>query len=53
MGIKAGDILTQLGDYQITDMQNYMQTLNKFNKGDATKVKVMRGAEQLVFDVVF
>ncbi len=53
VGIKTGDILTKLGDYEITDMQNYMQTLNKFNKGDATKVKVMRGAEELVFDIVF
>ena len=53
VGIKAGDILTRLGDYEITDMQNYMQTLNKFNKGDAAKVKVMRGAEELVFDIIF
>ena len=53
VGIKAGDVLTQLGDYEITDMQNYMQTLNKFSKGDATKVKVMRGAVELVFDIVF
>jgi len=53
VGIKAGDILIKLGDYEITDMQNYMQTLNKFNKGDAAKVKVKRGAEELVFDIVF
>ena len=53
VGIKAGDVLTQLGDYEITDMQNYMQTLNKFSKGDATKVKVMGGAVELVFDIVF
>ncbi len=53
VGIKAGDILTQLGDYKITDMQNYMETLKKFNKGDATKVKVKRGTEELVFDIVF
>jgi aminopeptidase YwaD len=53
VGVKAGDILTQLGDFEITDMQNYMQTLNKFNKGDATKIKVMRGPKELVFDIVF
>ncbi len=53
VGIKAGDILIKLGDYEITDMQNYIQTLNKFNKGDAAKVKVKRGAEELVFDIVF
>ena len=52
-GIKTGDIITQLGDYKFADMASYMETLNKFNKGDATKVKVKRGNEELVFDIVF
>lgn len=52
-GIKTGDIIVQLGDYKFTDLQTYMQALNKFNKGDATKVKVKRGKEELVFDIVF
>jgi hypothetical protein len=30
-----------------------MDALNKFNKGEATKVKVKRGKDVLVFDVVF
>ena len=53
VGIKAGDVIVQLGDYKFTDVQTYMETLNKFNKGDATKVKVKRGNEELVFDIVF
>jgi aminopeptidase YwaD len=52
-GIKAGDIVTQLGDFKFTDVESYMNTLSKFNKGDATKVKVLRGKEELVFDIVF
>ncbi|MEP7111420.1 MAG: M28 family peptidase [Ferruginibacter sp.] len=52
-GIKAGDIITQLGEYKFSDLQTYMETLNKFNKGDATKVKVKRGNEELTFDIVF
>ena len=52
-GIKPGDVIVQLGDYRFTDLQSYMQTLNKFNKGDATKVKVKRGSNELVFDIVF
>jgi aminopeptidase YwaD len=43
----------QLGDYKFTDVQTYMEALSKFNKGDATKVKVKRGREDLVFDIVF
>jgi hypothetical protein len=30
-----------------------MQVLGKFKKGDATKVIVKRGTEELTFDVVF
>ncbi|MEK7227125.1 MAG: M20/M25/M40 family metallo-hydrolase, partial [Bacteroidota bacterium] len=33
-GIKAGDIITQLGDYTINSLENYMQALGKFKKGD-------------------
>ena len=52
-GIKAGDIITQLGNYKFADMVSYMEALNKFNKGDATKVKVKRGNEEMVFDIIF
>ncbi len=52
-GIKTGDVIIQLGDYKFSDLEAYMETLNKFNKGDATKVKVKRGTEELVFDIVF
>jgi len=30
-----------------------MSALGKFNKGEATKVKLMRGKEELVLDIVF
>ena len=53
VGIKAGDVIVQIGDFKVTDVQGYMQVLGKFNKGDATKVKVNRGKEELIFDIVF
>ena len=53
VGLKAGDVVVQLGDYKFTDVQTYMEVLAKFKKGDATKVKVKRGKEELVFDIVF
>ena len=52
IGIKAGDVVIQLGDIKFTDVQSYMGALGKFNKGDATKVKVKRGNEELTFDIV-
>lgn len=52
-GLKAGDIVVKLGDFNISSVESYMQALSKFKKGDATKVKVKRGNEELVFDVSF
>lgn len=52
-GIKAGDIIIQLGDNMINSMDSYMQALNKFNKGDKTKVKYKRGNETLESEVRF
>ncbi len=52
-GIKTGDVIYQLGDYKFSDVQTYMEALSKFNKGDATRVKLKRGKEDLFFDIVF
>ena len=53
VGIKAGDVIIALGDYKFSDVTSYMGVLNKFKKGDATKVKVLRGKQELTFDIVF
>ncbi len=53
VGIKAGDVIIQLGDIKFTDVQSYMGALGKFNKGDATKVKLKRGEQEMIFDIVF
>jgi hypothetical protein len=53
IGMKAGDVIVKLGDFNITDINNYMTALSKFKKGDTTKVTVMRGKEEKSFDVVF
>ncbi|MEJ7625662.1 MAG: M20/M25/M40 family metallo-hydrolase [Ferruginibacter sp.] len=52
-GIKRGDVILQLGEHKFSDVQTYMGALNKFNKGETTKVKVLRGKEELMFDIVF
>jgi aminopeptidase YwaD len=52
-GIKAGDIILQIGDYSISSMDSYMQTLGKFKKGDKVKVKIKRGAETVETEVEF
>ena len=52
-GIKAGDIILQLGEHKVTDVQTYMQAFNKFSKGEATRVKLIRGKEDLELPLVF
>ncbi len=42
-GLKAGDVIVQLGDYPVPDLEKYMEALSKFKKGDSTTVKYRRG----------
>jgi aminopeptidase YwaD len=52
-GLLAGDIILQLGDYNVSSLENYMQALGKFKKGDSTTVKIKRGAETIEKQVQF
>lgn len=53
LGLKAGDILLQLGDYKFVDVNSYMQSLSKFKKGDKTRLLYKRGAEEISVEVEF
>ncbi|MFZ2906165.1 MAG: M20/M25/M40 family metallo-hydrolase [Cyclobacteriaceae bacterium] len=52
-GIQTGDIIVQMGDFVIKDIQNYMDALGKFEKGQTIPVKVKRGEEVLTLSVTF
>ena len=52
-GLKAGDVIIKLGDNVVNSMETYMQALNKFNKGDKTKVIYKRGNETRESEVQF
>lgn len=52
-GIRAGDIVTAIGDYKITSMESYMQTLGKFKKGDKTTVSYTRNGQPFATTVEF
>jgi hypothetical protein len=52
-GLKAGDVITALGEYRITTLESYMQALSKFKKGDRTKIIYNRGAETASAEVEF
>jgi Zn-dependent M28 family amino/carboxypeptidase len=52
-GLQIGDVIIQLGDYPVSSLENYMQALSKFKKGDATTVKYKRGNGDAEADVRF
>lgn len=50
-GIKQGDIIIQLGEYPTLTMEDYMQALSKFSKGQKTTVKVKRNDKELELNI--
>jgi hypothetical protein len=52
-GLKAGDVLLQLGEYKFVDVNSYMIALSKFKKGDKTRLRIKRGTEEKEFDIEF
>jgi len=53
IGLQAGDVLLQLGEYKFVDVMSYMQVLSKFKKGDQTKLYSRRGKEEKLYDIQF
>jgi aminopeptidase YwaD len=53
IGLKAGDVLTKLGEYPINDVDSYMKALSKFKKGDSTVVEYKRGETTNTLNVSF
>ncbi|MCB9235989.1 MAG: M20/M25/M40 family metallo-hydrolase [Bacteroidia bacterium] len=52
-GLKAGDVVTQLGEHKVTDMMSYMEALSKFKKGDSTTVYILRGERAMQREIQF
>ncbi len=52
-GIETGDIIIEIGEYPIQDIQNYMDALSKFEKGQTVPVKVKRKNEVITVAVTF
>jgi C-terminal processing protease CtpA/Prc len=47
-GIKAGDIITKVGEYKINGMQSYMEILGKLTPGQKTEVTILRGGKEMI-----
>jgi aminopeptidase YwaD len=52
-GLLKGDIILQLGEYRISNIQDYMKALGGMKKGDTVKMKILRGTEEKELSVTF
>ena len=52
-GLIDGDVIIMLGENEVKDVYDYMNSLSKFEKGDSTKVIVLRSSKKLEFEVKF
>lgn len=52
-GMKAGDIITKIGEYDVTDINNYMKALSHFKKGDKTTIEFLQGDVTKSADIQF
>ncbi|MEI6311981.1 MAG: M20/M25/M40 family metallo-hydrolase [Bacteroidota bacterium] len=52
-GLIKGDIVTQLGELQVTDMSSYMKALSQFTKGQQTTVTFIRDREKKQSNITF
>lgn len=52
-GLMVDDIIIQLGTHKITNLEDYMQALATFKKGDKTTVTVKRKDQEKKFNIAF
>lgn len=52
-GVEDGDVVTKLGDIEVTDIYTYMEALSQFDEGDEAKLEVRRGKKTVKLKVTF
>jgi hypothetical protein len=52
-GIKAGDVITQMGSEKVNGMQSYMEALSKFKTGQTITVTVIRDGKPVELKLTF
>ncbi|MFN8343678.1 MAG: M20/M25/M40 family metallo-hydrolase [Spirosomataceae bacterium] len=52
-GIKGGDLILRLGNYNLNTIYDYMGALGKFEKGQTVEAEVQRGNEKIKLPVTF
>lgn len=51
--LQKGDVVVQLGEYEVKEIKSYMRALSKFKYGDTTTVKVDRNGKIIEAEIIF
>jgi serine protease Do len=51
-GLRAKDIITNLGGYEVTCMSDLTRILRNFRGGDETTIVIWRSGQRMVFNIV-
>jgi serine protease Do len=52
-GVKSGDVIIGLGDYEIRMYENLQQALRKYRAGETATITVWRNGEELELEIIF
>jgi len=52
-GIVKGDVVIKMGDIEVAEMMDYVKSLGQFEKGQTTKVTVIRDGKEVELEVTF
>ena len=52
-GLQKGDIVTKMGSWNISNVQDYMKALGQMEKGQTVEITVLRGSETKTLNVIF
>ena len=52
-GIQTGDIITQLGDYEVDSYNALKSAVKQFSAGDTTELVLFRAGESMTLSITF
>lgn len=52
-GVLKGDVIIQIGDKRVNNVQDYMEGLSAYSKGDTAQIKVVRNLQEIELKVTF
>lgn len=52
-GLEAGDIITKMGEFEVTDIMSYMKALSMFKKGETIELHYLRRDEERSTNITF